>query len=71
MKANIMYFGGIIGFMAIIVFLWIKIWNTGTSADSYNKICIEGHTYHVANFMAKVSTAIKLDDEGKPVKCKE
>ncbi len=51
--------------------LAVKVWYTGTNPSHYKHICLEGHTYHVANFMSKIATAIKLDDDGKPIKCTE
>lgn len=33
------------------------------------KICIEGHVYHQFNAYTASTYAIKLDDNGKPIKC--
>jgi hypothetical protein len=32
--------------------------------------CLEGHVYYWSNVYAGKSFAIKLDDNGKPIKCK-
>jgi hypothetical protein len=37
----------------------------GMSFCNYEKICVEGHIY----FHGYKRLAIKLDDEGKPIKC--
>jgi hypothetical protein len=36
----------------------------------YNKTCIGGHVYYEKNYMYAGYLAIKLNDNGKPVKCK-
>lgn len=39
--------------------------------SSYEEICIKGHTYYEQDswFWRKGMLSIKLDDNGKPVKC--
>jgi hypothetical protein len=37
--------------------------------DDYDKICIEGHVYYKRSMPYQGYLSIKLDDNGKPVKC--
>jgi hypothetical protein len=38
----------------------------------YQKICLEGHVYYsVDSLMVAAPIVIALDDDGKPIKCKE
>lgn len=39
-------------------------------SNKYVVICIDGHQYYQRRAGHKGMTAIKLDSEGKPVKCK-
>jgi len=41
----------------------------GRTGDDYTEICIHGHSYWTATFGMKGMTTIRLDDDGKPVKC--
>lgn len=43
----------------------------GTDGSDYKEVCIKGHKYYVANIYSKMSTAIVLDNEGRPINCKE
>jgi len=43
----------------------------GTDPTDYESICIEGHVYHTVNFGQKMAVAIKLDDDGRPIKCQQ
>ena len=69
MKENI-FIVFMICFLIGMVFLIGKLWNAGTKYHHYKSICIKGHEYHVANFMTKIATSIKLTDDGKPIPCK-
>lgn len=40
-------------------------------SDWYDKVCIENHIYYEISSGHRASMAIKLDDDGKPVKCDE
>jgi hypothetical protein len=57
--------------LSVLILFWVKLWTTGTDSDDYDTVCIKGHEYHVANFLTKIASAIILDDDGKPIKCKE
>lgn len=60
----------------IIVLLSISGWTTyknhtlGSNTSDYETVCIEGHEYFYASFMAKGFLAVKLDAAGLPVSCK-
>ena len=56
-------------FLALLAILYWNIANLGKDGSDYSEVCIGGHTYYNANFLAKGMTAIKLDSNGKPVKC--
>ncbi len=53
----------------ILLSMGVRSCKIGTDPDDYEDICIEGHVYHTVNFGAKMAVAIKLDDNGRPVKC--
>lgn len=55
--------------IVIIIIMGAKSCVTGKNPKDYKSICIEGHVYHTISFSDKTSLAIKLDDEGRPVKC--
>ena len=62
----------IIIFICIGVLLWGAykfVWTLGSTEDDFEPVCIHGHTYYRANFGVKAMMGIKLDDEGKPVRC--
>jgi len=46
-----------------------KTYTLGSDQNDYEILCLDDHQYWRANFMAKGFLAIKLNDEGKPVKC--
>ncbi len=64
---------GYFSFYAIVIIVSLvfsfKSCSKGKDPSDYEYICIEGHTYHTVNFGQKMAIAIKLDDEGRPVKC--
>jgi hypothetical protein len=39
------------------------------STDDFDKICIEGHVYYMRTTPYHGYLSIKLDDEGRPIKC--
>ena len=41
----------------------------GNKNSDFKKICIEEHIYYKASFVSKGFMAIKLDTDGKPIKC--
>lgn len=51
------------------VFLAYRTWALGGIEKDYNIVCLGGHEYWRANFMAKGFLGIKLDDNGKPISC--
>ncbi len=48
-----------------------KILKDVAGNSNFNKICLEGHTYWYRSSGHATAFAIKLDDDGKPIKCKE
>lgn len=42
----------------------------GSDESDYEIVCVYGHEYYRANFMTKIALGIKLDVNGKPIKCK-
>lgn len=46
-----------------------KTWALGSDEDDYGVICIGGHEYWRANFTVKGFLAVKLNNDGTPVKC--
>ena len=57
--------------LIITIPLSLKNCSTGNKPEDYKIICIEGHEYYKANFMAKIALSIKLDPDGKPIACKD
>jgi len=57
---------------ALIFSIWTmyKSNSLGSISSDYQTVCIEGHGYYYASFMAKGFMAIKLSPEGLPVSCK-
>jgi len=43
--------------------------NLGKSNNDYSLVCIGGHEYYHASFATKGFLAIKLNDDGKPIRC--
>ena len=43
----------------------------GSKSSDYDIICIRGHQFYRANFWAKGFLANRLDNEGRPIICKE
>lgn len=68
-KIDVGYWLAIICIFMLLTGLSIRGCKLGTNPDDYENICIEGHVYHTVNFGQKMALAIKLDDEGRPVKC--
>ena len=60
---------GIIFLFGSIIFAY-KTFTLGGDEKDYNIICLGGHEYWRANFMAKGFLGIKLSYEGKPISCK-
>jgi len=44
-------------------------WENKNVDDKFNKICFEGHTYYMRASGHKGYLAIKLNHDGRPVKC--
>ena len=55
---------------AVIAGIAYYTWTLGSDEDDYHIVCISGHEYYRANFAYKMAVSIKLNDDGKPVKCK-
>jgi hypothetical protein len=50
----------------------VRVDSNGTeysSGYSFRKICVEGHTYYFQTVINQGFLAIKLDSDGKPVRC--
>ena len=65
------YIGLCVIILCVLAFFWYKGITTGSEASHYKKICIEGQTFIRCNFMTKMGLAPLLDDDGRPIKCKE
>ncbi len=66
---NIIY-GLVIGIICgVLVGIWYKMAHLGSKSEHYKEVCIQGHTYYRASYMGQMGLTIKLDDNGKPVKC--
>lgn len=66
---NIYYTISVVVLLVITVFVIRNTWTLGATDDDYEIVCIGGHEYNYASFAAKGFLAIKLDDDGKPIKC--
>ena len=63
-------YGIVIVILVVIVGVtWFKTSRLGSKSSHYKEVCIQGHTYYRANYMGKMGLTIKLDDNGRPVKC--
>ena len=60
----------LISLMVVLVSLAHKVWTSGSSEDDYKIVCIGGHEYYRTSFLYKSTLAIRMDDSGKPIKCK-
>ena len=69
-KATIYYV--IVGLIVFLVFFFVapKLWFLGGAEKDYKIIYLGGHEYYRANFLAKGLLGIRLDEKGKPIKCK-
>ncbi len=61
-------FGGIAIF-GLTFSIWFQSCQVGKNAKDYNTICVEGHEYYHINSFGKMGFGIKLDNNGKPIKC--
>lgn len=69
----ILYVVMIITLMSLIVLVvssTLQMLTSGSSEDVYGVVCIGGHEYYRTNFLYKTTLAIRMDDSGKPIKCK-
>ncbi len=69
MEKSIVY---ILTAIAIAVIISITVYNQllGNNENDYSIVCVYGHEYYRASFVAKGFLGIKLDDNGKPITCK-
>lgn len=63
------YISMIVGLIALAIVLNYKLFTNGKNSEDYEIVCIHGHSYWVANFAYKGMLAIRLNDDGTPVKC--
>ena len=47
----------------------VHLFTLGDKEEDYSIICIGGHEYYRANFMNKGFLGIRLNYDGKPIKC--
>jgi hypothetical protein len=60
----------IVFIFTILCGVFLKLWTHGKNEEHYVTICIGGHEYWRADFAAKGFLAVKLDDDGKPIRCR-
>lgn len=70
-KIDIYYWLVIFCIFLFLFLAGVRSCKMGTDSLDYEYICIEGHIYHTVNFGQKMAIAIKLDDEGRPIKCQQ
>ena len=59
-----------VAILAVAASIAYYTWTLGSDEDDYHIVCIGGHEYYRANFAYKGFLGIKLNDDGKPIKCK-
>jgi len=67
--ANILYVALVALFIMGLGTIIYRTFTLGSSADDYDIVCLDGHEYYRANFMAKGFLSIRLNDNGTPVNC--
>jgi len=59
-----------IGLVLLAIFLLTyKTWTLGVEEKDFHIICLGNHQYYRANFSVKGMVAIRLNNDGKPVRC--
>ncbi len=66
---SIIYFVGLLIAIVFIGYMWYTSSTLGKVDSDYSTVCIGGHEYNRGSFASKGFLAIKLTDDGKPIKC--
>lgn len=53
------------------VYMFVNMQFREQKNKDYEIICLGGHEYWRMNFIQKTAVTIKLNDDGKPIKCNE
>ena len=69
MRAIIVYLIALGFIISIAVWSVARYINLGDKSSDYDIICVYGHEYIRASFFQKGFLAIRLSDDGKPIRC--